>query len=77
MTLRQKFACDPRFAGGDPIGLAATLLVLYEYGDKGLSTKDPMALRRIADLQAMNDEQFDKEHQRILGEFKGAQNAHD
>ena len=70
MTLREKFAADPRFAGGDPVGLAATLLTAYEYGDKGFSTKDPMVLKRIADLQAMNDEQFDKEHQRVLGEFQ-------
>jgi hypothetical protein len=66
MTLREKFAKD------DPdnyIGLAACLLAAYECGDKGFNPDDPAFIARFESLAAMTDEQFDKEHKRILFEF--------
>lgn len=67
MTLREKFRADPQF--GDPNAAAALLLVAYEYGNQGFSIDNPVVLARVQTLWEMTDEQFAKEHQRIMFEF--------
>lgn len=69
MTLREKFAADPRFVNGNPKALAAALLALYERGGQAVSASDPVFLARCDALCRMSDEAFHKEHQRVLFEY--------
>ena len=69
VTLRRKFAEDPRFADGDPKRLAALLLASCECGERGFSESDPTFVSRCDALYNMSDEEFDREHQHVLFEF--------
>ena len=66
VTLRQKFAEDPRFADGGPKRLAALLLASYERVERGFRESDPTFVSRCDALYNMSDEEFDREHQRVL-----------
>ncbi len=68
MTLRQKFAAD-QLQDGDAEIQAALLIALYEYGDTGVNKNDPTFLARVQTLSEMTDEQFAKEHQRVMFEM--------
>jgi len=70
LTLRQKFAAEKLGSDGDPVIQAALLLAFYEKGDAGANIKDPAFQARVRTLCEMTDEQFDKEHQRLVFEMR-------
>ena len=69
-TLRKKME-DEKIAGksGGGVTQAALLLAVYERGEAGARVDDPSFIARVRTLCEMTDDQFDREHGRVVFEM--------